>query len=394
MTLEEYTSQINENIFLREFSFARNEFSPAQESELQFSDQVIWLDELLITFQLKERELSGKHTRQTEEKWFQKKIIGKATKQIRDTLDYLARYDEINITNGRGHVFNVSAARKIKPINVVSYAPHKLLPRGHTRKKFHLSSTAGFIHLIPIEDWLGICHSLITPAEIVEYLAFRQEIGVKHESKVNALPEQALIGQFLYGTLDEEPALSFTEYLELFVQAYDEFGMSHIFSRFADRIVKIIEFSPSRVVAEEHRYYDILKELAKLNRNELKLFKIRYDLCVEKCKTNEFTLPFRFTSPRTGCGFVFIVIPKEHTATTINALQNFTAAHRYDQRLTKCIGISFANNGEYYDIGWCFQEEPWIYDAEMEQRLNEQFPFLEVKEEVIPRYRFAGCELQ
>src|ERR1051325_792848 len=211
MTLEEYASQINENIFLREFSFARNEFSPAQESELQFSDQVIWLDELLITFQLKERELSGKHTRQTEEKWFQKKIIGKATKQIRDTLDYLTRYGEINITNGRGHVFNVSAASTNKPISVVSYAPHKLLLREYTRKKFHLSSTAGFIHLIPIEDWLGICHTLMTPAEIVEYLGFRQEISLEHESKLNELPEQALIGQFLYGTLDAEPALAFTK---------------------------------------------------------------------------------------------------------------------------------------------------------------------------------------
>lgn len=29
-----------------------------------------------------------------------------------------------------------------------------------------------------------------------------------------------------------------------------------------------------------------------------------------------------------------------------------------------------------------------IYDAEMEPRLEEQFPFLEVKEEVTPRYQF------
>ena len=115
------------------------------------------------------------------------------------------------------------------------------------RKKFHLSSTAGFIHLIPIHDWLGICHSLITPAEVVEYLAFRQEISLKHESKVNELPEQALIGQFLYGTLHAEPALAFTKYLHLFFQAYDEFDMSHILNR-------IIEFSPAHRVAEEHRY--------------------------------------------------------------------------------------------------------------------------------------------
>ncbi len=37
--------------------------------------------------------------------------------------------------------------------------------------------------------------------------------------------------------------------------------------------------------------------------------------------------------------------------TTVNALQNFTYAHKYDQKLNKCIGISFANDGEYFDVG-------------------------------------------
>lgn len=42
-----------------------------------------------------------------------KKIICKATKEIRDTFDYLTRYDESDIINGRGHVFNVSAEGRV-----------------------------------------------------------------------------------------------------------------------------------------------------------------------------------------------------------------------------------------------------------------------------------------
>jgi hypothetical protein len=392
MTLERYLSELNENIFFREFSFAKNKFSPAQQSELEFADHVIWLDELLITFQLKEREPTGTHTKHTEIKWFEKKVVGKATKQIRDTLKYFKAYDEINITNERGHVFNVSAAKTKVRINVVSYAPHELLPKRCRRKKFHLSSTAGFIHLIPAYDWLGICHSLTTPAEIAEYLAFRQAISQKHQGKVNLLPEQALVGQFLYGTLDTEPDRSFTKYLQLLLPAQHEFDMSHILARFGDRIVKTINISSAQGFAEEYRYYQVLKELAKLNRNELREVKTRFDLCIKKCKANEFAPPYRITVPRTGCGFVFIVITKDRATTTVNALQNFTYAHKYDHKLNKCIGISFANDGEYYDVGWCLLEEPWTFDAEMEQKLKEHYPFLEVTEEVIPRYRFAGSE--
>lgn len=381
MTLESHISQINENIFFKEFSFSRNEFSPHQESELEFADHVIWLDDLLITFQLKERDLSGVHTLETEITWFEKKVLGKATKQIRDTLRYLNTYEEINITNERGHVFNVVSGKISKRIHVVSYSPHDLLPEEYRSTKFHLSSTAGFIHMIPIYDYVGICQTLITPTEIGEYLEFRKEISMKHEDTVNALPEQALVGQFLYGVLDADPNIDFVRYLTAFNQVREEFDFSHILRIFEDRIVS---------AENPYEYYQILKELAKLNRNELREVKFRFDLCIEKCRKNEFDLPYRVTFPRTGCGFVFIIVLPEHISSTINALKNFTYAHKYDQKLNKCIGTSFSRDGEYFDIGWCYIEEEWTQDSEMEQRLKEHSPFRTVKEEIKPRYRFGG----
>jgi hypothetical protein len=381
MTLENHMSQINENIFFKEFCFSRNEFSPCQESELEFADHVIWLDDLLITFQLKERALSGAHTRETEITWFKKKVVGKATKQIRDTLHYLNTYEEVNITNEKGHIFNVVSGKISKRIHVVSYAPHDLLPEEYRSKKFHLSSTAGLIHMIPFDDYVGICQTLITPAEIGQYLEFRKDISTKHESKVNALPEQALVGQFLCGDFGADPDIDFVKYLAEFNQVYAEFDFSHILRIFADRIVN---------ASNPHEYYQILKELAKLNRNELKEVKYRFDLCIEKCRKNEFCLPYRVTFPRTGCGFFFIIVRPEHISNTINALQNFTYGHKYDQKLNKCIGTSFSRDGQYFDIGWCYIEEEWTHDREMEQRLKENSPFRPVKAEIKPRYRLGG----
>jgi hypothetical protein len=230
----------------------------------------------------------------------------------------------------------------------------------------------------------------MTPSEIREYLEFRKEISTKHEEKVNSLPEQALVGQFLIGTLDAEPDMDFVKYLRVFEQASNEFDLSHTLRIFGERIVKIIETSRRLGVREQHQYYEVLKELAKLNRNELREVKFRYDLCIEKSRCNEFALPYRVTFPRTGCGFVFIVVTTEHLPTTITALKNFTYAHKYDQKLNKCIGVSFSREGEFFDVGWCYIEEEWTYDSEMEQKLIECFPFRSVKEEVRPRYQFLG----
>src|SRR5215217_4206884 len=163
MTLETYLAGTNQNIFYKEFSFSKNQFTPPLASELEFADHVVWLDDLLITFQLKERNISGHHTIESEVKWFEKTVVGKGTKQIRDTLLYLNSFEEINITNEKGLVFNVGKAKLNNPINVVSYTPHDLLPTKYKRRKFHISATAGFIHLILIDDWVGICQSLITP---------------------------------------------------------------------------------------------------------------------------------------------------------------------------------------------------------------------------------------
>ena len=43
-----------------------------------------------------------------------------------------------------------------------------------------------------------------------------------------------------------------------------------------------------------------------LKRNELREFKIRFKLSVEKARANQFVRPYRIAFPRTSCGFVFI----------------------------------------------------------------------------------------
>lgn len=296
MTLENQLSKINEDFFFKEFSFSRNEFTPPQSSELQFSDHVIWLDDLLITFQVKERNKTSQHTQEREERWFRKDVLGKAVTQIKDTLRYLKSYEQINITNARGHSFNITTADVTNIRHVILYKADEKLPLNYLMKKFHQSKSAGFIHLLSIRDYKGICETLLTPHEIDEYFEFRESICIKYINKIDELPEQSLVGQFLSGELSSEPTIYFAQYLAHLIQSAEQFDLWHIIQRFEEHII-----SP-----KNSNYYAIIKEIAKLDRSGLREFKIRFDLCVENCKLEKFAIPYRFSVPRTGCGFVFV----------------------------------------------------------------------------------------
>jgi hypothetical protein len=64
-------------------------------------------------------------------------------------------------------------------------------------------------------------------------------------------------------------------------------------------------------------------------------------------------------------------------------------AHKYDQRLSKCVGIMIAKDREHFDILWCLISHPWVEDSELQQRLDRSFPFRPVKPSVEHSYRFV-----
>jgi len=93
--------------------------------------------------------------------------------------------------------------------------------------------------------------------------------------------------------------------------------------------------------------------------------------------------------PRTNCGFVFIPCPKQFRENQIQGLKNFTYAHKYDQKLNKCLGVSVAQDeGGYFLIFWAYLEFPWEYDEETDSKLKKSFPFREIKPSESPRYSF------
>jgi len=377
MTIEQLVSRTNEFYFLREFTFSAVTFSPTSGSEVELADGVIWLDDLAIVFQMKERiERTGKST-DADHRWFENKVIKKATRQIRDTLDYLNRHDPISVVNNYRQTVPLSV-KEIKTIHKVVVFKEQN-PQEIFRPKFHISRTAGVIHLIPIADYIGIVRSLLTLSEISEYLSWLATLRIDWPSETETLPEQSLVGHYFRGEKNVRPRLNDEQNLQMIEEDIEKWDVTGILSKFLERTTDD--------EAKGLRYHRILREVAKLHRGELRSFKERFSLCMNACKVDEFCRPYRFISPRTGCGFVFVPLQSEFREVRRNALVNLTAASKYDQHLDKCIGLSFVRDDDgWFTVDWCLHETNWEFNEEMQSRLAQSYPFRPVKEQVVYRY--------
>ena len=227
---------------------------------------------------------------------------------------------------------------------------------------------------------MGIVRTLLTPTELFEYLNFREELIEKWDSRVNSMSEPALIGQYLCGDIDIPPSIDFRDYFIDLEHRINEWDMSGVIKQFPDWIT-----TDNKAID----YYSIITEIAKLKRNELRLFKERFQLSIQKCQSSKYTLPYRFACPRTDCGFVFIPLERKFLAQRLQMLQNFTHGCKYDLKLTKCIGISFVPEaGGWFSVEWCYIEGPWKFDAEMKKMLNESNPFRDVRMAEVEPYTF------
>lgn len=346
MSFEDDVNELNRQYFFGEFTYSETKFRPAASSELELADSLIWLDDAGIAFQIKERSIEGITTPELEEKWFTSKVIKKGTKQVRDTIAYLDKHSPIELVNRRGHQRTIHRSSMKTVHKVVCFDPAPQLPDRCKDMRFHISSTAGVIHLLPSADYIGVVRTLLTPAEVMDYFAFRERLILTWGEKVRSVPEQAILGQYLTeGNVDNEPSLKHANTWRSIKQDVEQWDISGILEKFADRIV-----GDTATI----EYYPVIFELAKLKRNELSEFKQRYLLILENAK-KDFLQAYRMYCRRTGCAFVFVPVPISMKDKHIRALENFTIGGKYSLRADKCVGVSICPETDgYFLANWCY----------------------------------------
>ena len=70
MTFENDIASLNEHFFFKEFTYSTNTFRPSPSTQLELADSIVWLDDTVIIFQLKERGVSSPTISDKETVWF------------------------------------------------------------------------------------------------------------------------------------------------------------------------------------------------------------------------------------------------------------------------------------------------------------------------------------
>jgi len=378
---ENIVTKISSNVFYKEFTFDKNDFYP-EDGKKELADNVLWLDNLLFIIQVKERNSIDIKSEAEENKWFENTVLKTAKNQIKKSVDFFSKYDEIKVKNVRNHEIEISKANLHDVNKVIIYMPNSTLINEKNKSlKFYESKLSGNIHIFNIEDYLWICKFLMTPTELDEYLKFRERIFLLHKEIITVYPEQYILGHFLN---TEDATIIKEEFIKSFDKLVDDVGdfdVSGILNNFLEKIH-----------IEEQRkstnYYAIIKEIAKLKRYELVEFKIRFSQIIEDVKSQKFSLPYRFTITRTGCGFVFIPLQFDKISYWENALLNFTELYKYKRKLSKCLGVLTFKTGEYFDIFWAYVEGDWKQNEEMDKAISESDKFYgESEHKQVDRYK-------
>jgi hypothetical protein len=224
------------------------------------------------------------------------------------------------------------------------------------------------------------------PEEVVRYFRYRENVITRVFAGCSVLPEPAIAGHFIGGDLDVPPVVESACHLLKLVQDQEEWDLTPLMRGFHDHL---------SAPGISNDYYEILIEFARLPRSMWRKVKERILLSAETVQKGEFATPYRITDQHTDCGFVFVPVEPEISSRLdwreirLQALQNFVLGHKYDQRLSKCIGVMIAKDGEDVDILWCLISHGWVEDRELQEKLDRSFPFRPVKQAEIHGYRFA-----
>lgn len=118
MEQEDALARLNQDFFLREFTYSNSKFCSVSGQELELCDGAIWLDDILILFQAKQRNpADATESSDIESKWFSRKVSKDAVRQLADSVKYLRTEDSLPLLNRRGQELNFS---RISPSTIYS----------------------------------------------------------------------------------------------------------------------------------------------------------------------------------------------------------------------------------------------------------------------------------
>jgi hypothetical protein len=374
--LQDFVDHHNENVFMRAFSFATSQLPVVTSDRVDLAERFAVFDDVGFVIHLKERDNRVALKPADLEKWMTNQVVRRGAKEIHATVDAMRTYTGLSLVNDFGHRMTVSP-RKIEDMvcAVVYRVPAKARPFRAAR--FKTSRDGPFIHILRDSDYFEICEHFVTPSELHEYFAFRRDILLNWDPPSAAVTEGALIGQFLLEDYASPPDAK-----------YERAALSHggpIDCEFAF----ILDTLGSDIASQEDDFadgdcYQILTELGRMGRCELRALKQELRTTLEAVRANRFELPYRILSPRRRCSFLLVPVTKEFRDRAYDALMSLSMASKHELQLEKQIGIGMWRTREFVDIEWVYIEAPHVENPGMDRRLENMYPFRRASEKRLP----------
>jgi hypothetical protein len=373
--LQDFTAQQNANVFLRAFSFPTIQLPLGAGDERILADRVVMMDGIGFIFQLMEREQKVASKAGDIEKWVTNSVVRRGVKQIQNTRDLLHSYLGLSLVNQFGHRDHISPRDPELMVGIVVYrVPAK--SRAFRAARFKKNKNGGFVHILRDAEYFEITAHFITPAELNDYFGFRRDILINWGATLTAVSEAALIGQYLSEDYSSAPD-------ERFERAARSHG-----GPTACEFAFVLDSLATSIASQEGEFadtegYEVLTELARLDRHELRALKQQVRLALESVRSNRFELPHRVVSARTGCAFLILPLTSEFHDRTFFALESLSRASKYELDMEKHVGIGMWRESEFVDIEWLFLNGRNLPDPYLDERLAMGYPFRRSSEQRI-----------
>jgi hypothetical protein len=378
--LNEFESELaarNLAYFLPYFTYPLSRFELTKGQKRELADHIVMVRDKAIILQLKDKSVTGQGTLQS---WFNNKVLKVAKKQIANSQEMLRELESIPLVSATGRTVKLSPKSLQRIHNVICYrnlqehaVETSVLP------KFLDSRSAGFIHLFEYEYYALILDTLVTFAEVFEYLGFREELIQNWKQENNLPTEAAMLGQFICGDDNARPAEHYKNVLAALSNNTGEFDLSYFLGQF-DRDVE------QAVASDEHM--EILEEFAILNRSELKHARDRLVKCIAFCRSGSWDDfdAWRFLVSPTGPSFLFVGINAE-ADNAEKLFMDLVYASKHDTKVYRQISVGVWRRGEAVNFRWGLCEGDPIEWPEMDAKLTASNPFREMTVRVTPRYK-------
>lgn len=289
---ESAMGEFNSLVFWPEFTFIESRFKPTPDKNAELADNVIWYGDRAFVVQMKEREKPSPDP-ESEKKWFRKRVLDEATKQIRDSLEYLEKNEQIEVANLANHKWNIKKAEIKHITKIIIYSPAINIPDDCRNIRFHFSKTAGFIHIINAVDYLAILENFSVPEDFRQYLLYREQSVPALRTSGVAVEERDIIGAYIQE--QKLPTPRSHEILNRLVLDMPLQNFQQMLTKLRDHIL---------YTSDPYSYYKILQHFATVPRSVWREVEYRFSLALDAAERGQPFMPTRVIDPSRDLTFM------------------------------------------------------------------------------------------